>query len=107
MTQEEFFKRYTYSPSHDRIGGGGFGTVYKAKDNLLHRTVAIKVPEVKTTADGSGSQTNPKGASTGSYRVLRGGSWNFYARDCRVSYRGSSYPDNASSYDGFRLVLSQ
>ena len=52
MTQEEFFKRYTYSPSHDRIGGGGFGTVYKAKDNLLHRTVAIKVSEVKTTADG-------------------------------------------------------
>ena len=52
MTQEEFFKRYTYSPSRDRIGGGGFGTVYKAKDNVLHRTVAIKVSEVKTTADG-------------------------------------------------------
>lgn len=52
MTQEEFFKRYTYSPSRDRIGGGGFGTVYKAKDNVLHREVAIKVSEVKTTADG-------------------------------------------------------
>ena len=52
MTQEEFFKRYTYSPSRDRIGGGGFGTVYKAKDNVLHRVVAIKVSEVKTTADG-------------------------------------------------------
>jgi len=52
MTQEEFFKRYTYSPSRDRIGGGGFGTVYKAKDNVLHRTVAIKVSEVRTTADG-------------------------------------------------------
>ena len=52
MTQEEFFKRYTYSPSRDRIGGGGFGTVYKAYDNLLHREVAIKVSEVKTTADG-------------------------------------------------------
>ena len=52
MTQEEFFKRYSYSPSRDRIGGGGFGTVYKAYDNLLHREVAIKVSEVKTTADG-------------------------------------------------------
>ena len=52
MTQEEFFKRFTYSVSTDRIGGGGFGTVYKAKDHVLHRTVAIKVSEVKTTADG-------------------------------------------------------
>ena len=52
MTQEDFFKRYTYTPSRDRIGGGGFGTVYKAYDNLLHREVAIKVSEVKTTADG-------------------------------------------------------
>ena len=53
MTQEEFFKRYTYDVVEDRIGGGGFGTVYKAKDNVLHRMVAIKVSEVKTTADGS------------------------------------------------------
>ncbi len=52
MTQQEFFSRYSYSPSRDRIGGGGFGTVYKAKDNVLHREVAIKVSEVKTTADG-------------------------------------------------------
>ena len=52
MTQQEFFKRYTYSPSRDRIGGGGFGTVYKAYDNVLHREVAIKVSEVKTTTDG-------------------------------------------------------
>ena len=52
MTQEEFFKRFTYSVSRDRIGGGGFGTVYKAYDNVLHREVAIKVSEVKTTTDG-------------------------------------------------------
>ena len=52
MTQEEFFKRYSYTPSKDRIGGGNFGTVYKAKDNVLHREVAIKVSEVKTSPDG-------------------------------------------------------
>ena len=53
MAQEDFFKRYTYNPSRDRIGGGGFGTVYKAYDEVLHREVAIKVSEVKTTADGA------------------------------------------------------
>ena len=52
MTSEEFFKRYTYNVIRDRIGGGGFGTVYKTYDKLLHREVAIKVSEVKTTADG-------------------------------------------------------
>ena len=52
MTQQEFFDRYTYSVLKDRIGGGGFGTVYKAYDNVLHRDVAIKVSEIKTTADG-------------------------------------------------------
>lgn len=55
MTQEEFSNRYTYNVGTDRIGGGGFGTVYKAKDNVLHRMVAIKVSEVKTTADGKKS----------------------------------------------------
>ena len=52
MTQEEFFKRYTYDVVEDRIGGGGFGTVYKAYDNVLHHDVAIKVAEVKTVASG-------------------------------------------------------
>ena len=47
MTQEEFFKRYKYDVVEDRIGGGGFGTVYKAYDTTLHREVAIKVSEVK------------------------------------------------------------
>jgi serine/threonine protein kinase len=47
MTQEEFFKRYKYSIRTDKVGGGAFGTVYKAFDEVLNREVAIKVSEVK------------------------------------------------------------
>ena len=52
----------------------------------------------------SGSQTNPQGPSTGAYRVYRGGGWCYYARGCRVSYRGHSC-SYSGSHLGFRLVL--
>ena len=53
----------------------------------------------------SSSQTNPTGPSTGSYRVLRGGSWYFNARYCRVSSRSILDPDDRGSGSGFRLSL--
>src|SRR5574344_2391885 len=54
---------------------------------------------------GSSAQTNPTGAATGSYRVLRGGGWSRFARSCRVSYRISYYPDYGYSNRGLRLVF--
>ena len=53
----------------------------------------------------SSSQTNPMGPSSGSDRVLRGGSWDYDARYCRVSDRNSNYPSSRGISDGFRLVL--
>ncbi|MCQ2260156.1 MAG: bifunctional serine/threonine-protein kinase/formylglycine-generating enzyme family protein [Bacteroidales bacterium] len=55
----------------------------------------------------SGSQTNPTGPSSGSDRVLRGGSWNNGARYCRSSNRVNFTPDLRFSRSGFRLVLSE
>ena len=52
------------------------------------------------------SQTNPTGPATGSYRVLRGGSWLNRAQICRVAYRGNLTPDYRNDYYGFRLVCS-
>ena len=52
----------------------------------------------------SSSQTNPQGPSSGSYRVFRGGSWDFYASGCRVAYRNGGSPSNANDFCGFRVV---
>ena len=53
----------------------------------------------------SGSQTNPNGPSSGSYRVFRGGSWSYNARGCRVSNRSSSTPADRFVNLGLRLAL--
>ncbi len=45
MTQQEFFNRYNYKPSTDKLGGGAFGKVYKAYDTILDKYIAIKVAE--------------------------------------------------------------
>lgn len=50
-------------------------------------------------------QTNPTGPESGSYRVLRGGSWLINARSCRVSHRISYDPGYRYFSNGFRLVL--
>ena len=52
------------------------------------------------------SQTNPTGATSGSYRVLRGGSWNGYsvANSLCAAYRSGNYPGYVSVYYGFRVV---
>ena len=52
----------------------------------------------------STSQTNPTGSSSGSSRVRRGGSWNCYAGNCRVSLRYYRTPGDRSSYLGLRLA---
>ena len=55
---------------------------------------------------GSGNQSNPKGSSTGSSRVLRGGSWFDLARNCRVANRSYNNPVTRYYSYGFRLVLA-
>ena len=55
----------------------------------------------------SSAQTNPKGPSSGSYRVCRGGSWDGGAGGCRVADRGYDAPDDGDFNLGFRLALSQ
>lgn len=51
------------------------------------------------------SQMNPTGASSGSNRVIRGGSWFNYAWSCRVAFRNYYGPDLRDSDLGLRLAL--
>ena len=54
-----------------------------------------------------GAQTNPTGATSGSCRVCRGGSWYGSARRCRSSNRDISEPSVSHNGLGFRLALSE
>ncbi len=110
-------KGYKYS------GGNNIGSVawYDGDSGSRTHQVAIKLPNELGIYDMSGnvrewcqdwygdyssnSQTNPKGASTGSYRVFRGGSWDDLARSCRVSDRYFNNPSFCFNFLGFRLAL--
>ncbi len=52
----------------------------------------------------SGSQTNPAGASSGSFRVFRGGGWSYDAGCCSVSIRYYS-PSDRYNFLGLRLAF--
>ena len=54
----------------------------------------------------SGSFNNPAGPERGTFRVSRGGSWNYGARYCRAAYRNDLTPGARYIYLGFRLALS-
>ncbi len=51
--------------------------------------------------------TDPQGPNSGSYRVIRGGSWNNDAGYCRSAFRYGINPDNVYGDFGLRLVRLQ
>jgi formylglycine-generating enzyme required for sulfatase activity len=53
----------------------------------------------------SGAATDPIGPASGSYHVIRGGSWYSGARYCRSAYRGDN-PDIWGIRLGFRLAMT-
>ena len=59
---------------------------------------------------GAGWMNQPRMAAgtapNGPGRVLRGGSWNNNARNCRAAYRNRNHPDNRNDNIGFRVVVA-
>lgn len=54
---------------------------------------------------GSSSAVDPQGPNSGTFRVLRGGSWHTDANSCRSAVRNRYYPFSADSNFGFRVIL--
>ena len=52
-----------------------------------------------------GTESDPKGATTGPSRVRRGGNWGNYANYCRSANRDDHFPDTRGELCGFRVAL--
>ena len=110
-------KGYKYSGSNDadavawydkNIGGKTYPVATKQANELGLYDMSGNVWECCQDCYGdytSHSQSNPKGANTGSSRVLRGGSWNIDAWCVRVSDRGYDAPDTRYDGSGLRFAL--
>ena len=53
----------------------------------------------------SGTPTNPTGPASGSFRIVRSGSWNSAGRVCRSADRNYYEPNGRHNLVGFRLVV--
>jgi sulfatase modifying factor 1 len=112
---------YTYSGSNT-IGDVAW---YNSNSGTRTQAVGTKMPNELGLYDMSGNvyefcsdwydagyysvspSVNPKGPSTATYRVMRGGSWVIIELDCRVANRDRYTPASFSSIVGFRCAASE
>jgi formylglycine-generating enzyme required for sulfatase activity len=109
---------YNCSPLDPDLGTIGW---YCGNSSSKTHLVAQKAPNAWGIYDMSGnvlewcqdwygtypiSATDPTGPTSGSYRVVRGGSWSIFAVNCRSASRHWVTPDGRYGALGFRLARS-
>ena len=91
---------YPYTSPVDYFAPNGYG-LYDMEGNVLQWCW-----DWYGDSYASGSQTDPQGPTSGTYREARGGAYFDYAPSCRTANRGYQPPSNRDNYIGFRSVLS-
>lgn len=103
-------RNYVYSGSNDiyRVGW------YKENSGTRTHQVAQKLDNELGIFDMTGNvwewvsdsySSNYNSPRNSSYRVVRGGFWNYDAGNCRVSYRNNYSPSSRNNFIGLRLAL--
>ena len=100
--------RYDYNRSDSK---GGYSQHTKVGSYLpnawglydMHGNVYEWCLDWYNSSYGTTAVSDPVGPNTGSYRVKRGGNWNFNVQNCRSAGRSNSYPSYISNY-GFRVL---
>jgi formylglycine-generating enzyme required for sulfatase activity len=114
-------EKYAGTSSNSDIGAYAY---YKKNSGGKPRSVGMKRPNGLGIYDMTGNvwewlddrydkkfysvspRMNPPGPARGTYRVLRGGSWDRQPESIRASKRAKDHPDTRRNYYGFRCAMT-